>query len=200
MGTNNTSIATVNASNELYGVDVGETNVEGDYDYVEWSNDGMDCYRNYGNGSDTAPVAVVGKPDHLQIGNDIITSNSTTCGAIRRLIDYVVVDNHTPARSVPSVLLIEDPASGITDSCNNNAVIRTSSCSAVVDASGVFEDDLFTSCPGSGSCGFDIAHNKWQWCNGASHVTLADLNYSVHHDQVKVNGRATAYDSGTSFH
>jgi hypothetical protein len=139
------------------------------------------------------------KPNDLLMGNDIITSNSTTCGGIRRLVDYVVVDNHTPARSVPSVQLVEDPASGITDSCNNISVTRTSTCSSVVDSAGIFEDDLVASCPGSGSCGFDVPHNKWQWCNGAAHVTLADLNYSVHHNQVKINDQATAYDGGTPF-
>jgi hypothetical protein len=59
MLTYNTNIATVDGGGQLNGIAVGSTDVEGDYEYVEWSNDGMDCYRYYGNGSDSAPVNVV---------------------------------------------------------------------------------------------------------------------------------------------
>jgi hypothetical protein len=56
--TNNTSVATVNSSAELYGASVGETDVAGVYQYVYWDNDGMDCYQCYDSGSDDAPVDV----------------------------------------------------------------------------------------------------------------------------------------------
>lgn len=65
MLTYNTNIATVDAAGQLGGVAVGNTEVEGDYDYVEWSNDGMDCYRYYGGGSDTAPVDVTPHIDSI---------------------------------------------------------------------------------------------------------------------------------------
>jgi hypothetical protein len=59
MWTNNTSIAAINASTEeLHGMGAGETEVEGNYQYVDWFSDGMDCYQSYGSGSDSAPVEV----------------------------------------------------------------------------------------------------------------------------------------------
>ncbi|HXM47985.1 MAG TPA: hypothetical protein VN956_08950 [Pyrinomonadaceae bacterium] len=58
MFTYNTNIATVDGGGQLNGIAVGSTEVEGYYDYVEWDNDGMDCYRYYGNGNDSAPVDV----------------------------------------------------------------------------------------------------------------------------------------------
>jgi len=68
--TYNTNIATVDGGGQLNGIAVGSTDVEGDYTYLEWYNDGMDCYQYYGNGSDTAPVDTCTAP----------TSETTTSG------------------------------------------------------------------------------------------------------------------------
>jgi len=65
MFTYNTNIATVDGGGQLNGIAVGSTDVEGYYDYVEWDNDGMDCYRYYGNGNDSAPVDVVPHIDSI---------------------------------------------------------------------------------------------------------------------------------------
>jgi hypothetical protein len=65
MLTYDTNIATVDGGGQLGGVAVGNTEVEGDYDYVEWDNDGMDCYRYYGSGSDAAPVDVTPHIDSI---------------------------------------------------------------------------------------------------------------------------------------
>lgn len=193
------TVATCDSTGFATGVDEGSAQIQASWDGCYWDYDIWleDCECTPANPYGSATCNVARTPHHLQMGNDMFAS--TSCSGVRRVIDYVVVDNHTPARPVGSVDLIEDPATGITDSCNNNNVIRTSSCSSVVDSAGVFEDDLFASCPGSDSCGFDIPASKWQWCKGAAHVTLATLNYSVHHDEVKVNGRAIAWDRGTNF-
>lgn len=59
LSTANTSVATVNSgTSELQGVSVGETDVVGDYQYVYWENDGMDCYQRFDDGSTSAPVSV----------------------------------------------------------------------------------------------------------------------------------------------
>jgi hypothetical protein len=66
MWTNNTSIATINASTQqLHGMGAGETAVEGNYQYVDWFSDGMDCYQSYGSGSDSAPVDVAPHIDSI---------------------------------------------------------------------------------------------------------------------------------------
>jgi hypothetical protein len=77
MLTYDTNIATVDAAGQLGGVAVGNTEVEGDYDYVEWSNDGMDCYRYYGSGSDTAPVNV----DKITLNNITVYERGAQFGA-----------------------------------------------------------------------------------------------------------------------
>jgi len=58
MWTYDPGIATVGSEARLNGIGVGDTNVEGQYDTVDWYTDGMDCYRSYGSASDTAPVNV----------------------------------------------------------------------------------------------------------------------------------------------
>jgi hypothetical protein len=135
-------------------------------------------------GETVAAVQTTRIPEHLLIGND--ETASTSCG-VRRQIDYVVHDHgHHPVRSV---LLIEDPPT-LTDACISETVKRTDKCSAVVDLAGVFTDFLFASCT-QGACGFDLPHQKWQWCKtSTNHITLADLNYSVHPAQVKVNNHS----------
>jgi hypothetical protein len=133
-------------------------------------------------GETSAGISTKLIPEHLKIGLD--QSGSTTCSGVYRQITYVVHDhNH---HTVPSILMIEDPPT-VTDACTNEPVGRTYPCKPVVTAAGTFTDYLFASCT-NGACGFDIAHNKWQWCKTATnHITLGDLNYSIHH-VVKVNG------------
>jgi hypothetical protein len=75
MFTYNTSIATVNGG-QLNGIAVGNTQVEGDYDYVEWYNDGMDCYQYYGNGSANAQVAVKPRIDSITPSRGLIGNTS----------------------------------------------------------------------------------------------------------------------------
>jgi hypothetical protein len=75
MWTNDTSIATVNGgTGQLHGIGLGGTNVAGEYDIVSWSTDGMDCYRQYGTGSDNAPVLV--SPVYLIDTSEVGTTNS----------------------------------------------------------------------------------------------------------------------------
>lgn len=60
MWTDNTSVATINASEEqLQGIGAGQTTVAGDYDFTVWDTDGMDCYSSNYTGSDNAPVQTV---------------------------------------------------------------------------------------------------------------------------------------------
>ena len=58
MWTYDPGIATVGSGGRLNGIGVGNTNVEGQYDTVDYYTDGMDCYRSYGSASDQAPVNV----------------------------------------------------------------------------------------------------------------------------------------------
>jgi hypothetical protein len=132
----------------------------------------------------------------LKLGNDLF--GSTSCGGVRRVIDYVVVDS-PGTHPVGNISIIEDPDGAKTDSCSGQQVAFTTSCSAVVNSAGIFEDNLKTGCPGSGTCGFDVPNNKWKWCHGTSQPTLATLDYSIHFDQVKVNRRATAWPEDTEF-
>lgn len=56
--TDNTSIATIQDSSQLYGAGPGGTYVNGTFDQTTWWNDGMDCYPSYYNAGDNAPVDV----------------------------------------------------------------------------------------------------------------------------------------------
>ena len=77
MFTYNTSIATVNGStDQLNGIAVGETEVEGDYNYVEWYNDGMDCYQYNGGGSSNAHVAVLSVVLAMRSSGTVSSDNS----------------------------------------------------------------------------------------------------------------------------
>lgn len=65
--TNNTSVATINSSTEqLQGIGAGQTAVGGNYDFTVWDTDGMDCYSQYYNGSDSAPTDVFGQDVHYE--------------------------------------------------------------------------------------------------------------------------------------
>ena len=152
----------------------------------------------------TAPISVgstydsdsvstpAGPPDHLLLGNDLI--GSTGCSGVRRQIDYVVVDSNKHIKR--NISVVEDPGGAKTDSCSNLNVVFSTSCFQI---SAIFEDDLKTGCPGSGSCGFDVPTDKWKWCNGTTPPTLATLNYSVHYNQINVDGRPTKYPDKTEF-
>ncbi len=162
-----------------------------DYDYA-WP------YQTYapisvGSTYDSDSVSTpAGPPDHLLLGNDLI--GSTGCSGVRRQIDYVVVDSNKHIKR--NISVVEDPGGAKTDSCSNLNVVFSTSCFQI---SAIFEDDLKTGCPGSGSCGFDVPTDKWKWCNGTTPPTLATLNYSVHYNQINVDGRPTKYPDKTEF-
>ncbi len=141
-----------------------------------------------------APAEVQRRPHHLLVGNDLLGS-TTTCGGARRVIDWVVVDQPgtTP---VGGISIIEVPTGSTTDTCANQEVVYTKVCNAsVVNSAGIFEDTLKTGCPpSSGTCGFDWVPNKWKWCNGATQVTLATLDYNVHYNEIKVKGTASSLE------
>jgi hypothetical protein len=79
-------------------------------------------------------------------------------------------------------------------------VAFTENCAPKVNSAGIFLDILQTGCPATGgTCGFDVLGNKWQWCNGTQHPTLATLDYNVHFNEIKVNGSPTAWGPMTEF-
>ena len=134
------------------------------------------------------PVNITRRPHHLKVGNDLLGSTNS-CSGVKRIIDWIVHDqNHN---IVASLSIIEVPTGSTTDSCANQTVVYTSSCNSSAVNSGLFEDTITSGCPGTGSCGFDWVPNKWKWC-GATQVTLATLDYNVHHDQIKINGTASS--------
>lgn len=140
-----------------------------------------------------APTEVQRRAHHLLVGNDLLGSTNGCSGA-KRIIDWVVVDE-PGTHPVGSISIIEVPTGSTTDSCANQEVSYTKTCNPnAVNQAGVFEDTLQTGCPGSGSCGFDWEPNEWKWCNGATKVTLAKLNYNVHHNEIKVRGVATSLE------
>lgn len=136
------------------------------------------------------PATVVRRPHHLKVGNDLMGSVNE-CGGVIRIIDWIVVDQ-PGTHPVGNLSVIEDTGGPKTDSCSGQQVVSNSSCSPIVPASGIFEDNIKTGCPGSGSCGFDITPNKWKWCNGGVQTPLATTNYNVHHDEIKINGTASS--------
>jgi hypothetical protein len=58
LSTTNSSIATINGSEQLYGVTSGGTYANGIYDSIVWWTDGMDCYPYNYSAGDNAPVVV----------------------------------------------------------------------------------------------------------------------------------------------
>jgi hypothetical protein len=168
------------------GLASGETSINGSWSWDQWDLiDGWSqCVESRGESTDSEPMTVKPRPHHLLVGNDLL--GSTACGGKQRELDYVVVDSSK--HPVGNISLIEDTGGALSDSCTNQQVGTTSSCSAIVDSAGVFADILRTGCPATGgSCGFSFT-DHWQWCNGATHVTLATISYVVHYDQITVNG------------
>src|SRR6266478_8796924 len=76
---------------DAFFVAVGSTDVEGDYTYLEWYNDGMDCYQYYGYGSATAPVQV-------------LRVTWTTPGGVGQNGGGVPMSNGTPPQGSPAFI------------------------------------------------------------------------------------------------
>jgi hypothetical protein len=135
MFTYNTSIATVDGGGQLNGIAVGSTDVEGDYDYVEWSNDGMDCYRLYGSGSDSAPV-------------DVLKITWTTPHGLNGHDGIVPMKNGTPPQGSPAfidsttITATGSPSGGTYSwSTSSNKVTLTNTTTATVTVTAAAESD-----------------------------------------------------------
>lgn len=196
--TSNASVVTVTNSGIETCVAPGSATITGKWPtVVAYNTYSCGCCPINGYGTAPATCDVLRTPHHLKLGNDLF--GTTGCGGVLRELDYIVVDS-SGTNPVGNISIIEDPDGAKTDSCSGQQVAFTTSCSPKVNSVGIFLDILQTGCPSSGgSCGFDVPNNKWEWCHGTTQVTLATLNYSVHFDQVKVNGRATAWPENTQF-
>jgi hypothetical protein len=196
----NTSIADLGAGGSGWlnvdGLGIGDTFWSWTYSFEHDFDNGYDCDNLYEDRTDTVPTEVQRTPHHLKVGNDLF--GSTSCNGVRRVIDFVVVDQ-PGTHPVGNISVIEDPDGPKTDSCSGLGVTFTTSCSAIVNSAGIFEDNLKTGCPGSGTCGFDVPFNKWRWCNGAAQPSLAALSYLVHYHQIKVNGSPSSLNGTEIF-
>ena len=135
MLTYNTNIATVDGGGQLKGIAVGNTEVEGDYEYVEWSNDGMDCYRYYGNGNSTAPV-------------DVLKVTWTTPHSLNGQDGIVPIKNGAPPQGSPgfidstTITATGSPPGGTYSwSTSSNKVTLTNTTTATVTVTGAAESD-----------------------------------------------------------
>jgi len=190
LSTLNTGVATANnGTGELYGASAGSTEVDGDYQYVYWDNDGMDCYQHYDNGSNNAPVNVHNPPHHVQVVAD---NTEVWClgGAtsLRRVITYQVVDQYnTP---ITSQVSIGERFFSLNDHTCGAGAPNPSSCHVFIN--GQFTDTLFAGCtPTGGTCGYDVL-NQFVYCPSlAVSRPIANLNEVVHADQITVNGNST---------
>ena len=167
MLTYNTSIATVDGGGQLNGIAVGSTDVEGDYDYVEFSNDGMDCYRYYGNGNATAPVAVLppsklirfdytahspGAPDGYgplvlaaNTSNEVRNVENTAlltnqCGAYRNLV-YELEDQG--GNAITSAYSITETFSNYSHSTTYSSGTTPASITKNISANGLVQDTMY---------------------------------------------------------
>lgn len=211
MFTYNTNIATVDGGGQLNGIAVGDTDVEGDYDYVEWSNDGMDCYRLYGSGSDNAPVGVAASPDHLVViddrqgPTDVTNDQGGRCATLyflRQVKLQVVSQDSNGAVPVGDVSVEEIFNSVTTNTCPNAGQPIASSCKSTVSG-GTFIENVSPGCGsanGPANCGYDIEW-KWYWCGNVNNgiVALTSFTAQVRRDSVTLNGRPTAWPAGTIF-
>jgi hypothetical protein len=74
--TSNTNVATINGSEELYGVDGGFTYANGSYYFSGWNTDGMDCYPYGYTAGDNAPVQVP-SPEIIFNGSGVPLASGT---------------------------------------------------------------------------------------------------------------------------
>jgi len=133
--TYNTGIATVDGGGQLNGIAVGSTDVEGDYTYLEWYNDGMDCYQYYGYGSATAPVQV-------------LRVTWTTPGGVGQNGGGVPMSNGTPPQGSPAFIntttmtATGSPSGGTYSwSTSSNKVTLTNTSSATVTVTAQTESE-----------------------------------------------------------
>ena len=178
------------SSTLVTGLAPGTTSLHGSWFWQQWTSDGWSmCWEDRGESEDSQPVEVQRRPHHLKVGNDLMGSTNS-CGGQRRIFNWIVHDQSH--NTVPNISVIEVPTGSTTDSCANQEVSYTKTCSPVVNAAALFEDTLQTGCPASSStCGFDWEPNRWKWCSPAP-VTIATTNYNVHHNEIKVNGTASS--------
>jgi hypothetical protein len=189
------------------------------FDYGRYEGQGISAYFSYsfyGYGPEvvrysgnwflgqTKKKVKVGAPHHLKLISD--TFPSTSCGSVRRLLQFRVVDVNGrgvgKSRTVETFEDINNPAnrfSSIFNSCQNN---NYSPAACSVDAGAVFTDQLWVGCPSSGGdCGFPTVASRWWSCPpGKPMVSLSTNVYEVRHNRVLVNGQATSYSPGTEFY
>lgn len=133
-----------------------------------------------------------GVPHHLRVISD--TRPATSCGSVRRLIKFRVVDvngrgvGHSHTKETFED--INNPAitySSIYNSCQNSSY-SPPACSKDVD--GTFTDQLWVGCPSSGGdCGFPEVRSVWTWCPpNRPAVDLSRNVYYIRHSVVFVNG------------
>ena len=134
--TTNTSVATVNGgTSELQGVNAGDTDVVGEYQYVYWENDGMDCYQRFDSASDSAPV-------------DVLGITWTTPHGLNGLDGIVPLKNGTPPQGSPAfinsttITATGSPSGGTYSwSTSSNKVTLTDTSSATVTVTAAAESD-----------------------------------------------------------
>ncbi|HEX8847316.1 MAG TPA: hypothetical protein VF791_21915 [Pyrinomonadaceae bacterium] len=147
-----------------------------------------------------------GQPHHLKLVSD--TFPLTDCGSVRRWLKFRVVDaNGRRAGNVRVEETFEttsQPPTGIQclyNSCQSNNYCPPG-CQGM-DLDGTFTDQLWVGCPSAGGdCGFSPSPvvSRWWWCPARfGRVSLTANTYEIRHNQVLVNGRSTAYPSGTEF-
>jgi hypothetical protein len=131
----NSNIATINGSEQLYGVTSGGTYANGSYDSITWWNDGMDCYQQYYNAGDIAPVEVNPKvewttPSGVGNGGGVPMSTGT---APQGSLAYVNTTTIT-ATGTPS-------GGSYSWSTTSNKVTLANTTSATVTVTAVSESD-----------------------------------------------------------
>jgi hypothetical protein len=141
-----------------------------------------------------------GPPHHLFVVHDTDIVRTDLCGQVQKLIDFLIVDNHHPARAAGRVYIDEKPQS-VTDSCYAGSV-TLALCNDDVSRYGNFRDGIKTGCPHTGpsNCGFDF-FNRWRWCGpGCSNTQdLAWMYYWATRTVIKVDNQSDMEDGSEKY-
>jgi len=190
MWTYDPGIATVGSEARLNGIGVGDTNVVGQYDTVDYYTDGMDCYRSYGSASDQAPVSVLAAPDRLEVLSDTGQEALAACPSIiRRRIIYQVID--ASGAAVSRTVNVREAFSNQTTNTCGNGQPAPSSCGPT-NSAGQTEDVLSITCAGQSgaqsnpSCGFTQIQ-RISTCSPNAITELSFASHSIKANQVLVN-------------
>lgn len=160
-----------------------------------------------------------GDPDHLRVEND--SFESTSCGGIRRLMKYAIVDNtlpkgkkvgKTPHREYLTPTDLECFAPGTFPEEPLTACYRSITGSppqVELNDSNPFTDRLTAGCSHTGSnCGAKVNDHTWRWCKPTGQVAvfndstvLATIPSEVRVSFVKVKGQlhTSPWPKGTEF-